>query len=60
MVYGLTAVDALARVCYHAQELSLLTASTPIHIGELEQVKHDLDQAYKDLLYPPQENHEPN
>lgn len=60
MVYGLTAADALARVCYHAQELSLLTSSGPIYRDELEQAKRDLDRAYDDLLNPPREKNEPS
>lgn len=60
MVYGLDGAAAIARVCYHAQELSLLTAQGFVDVVEISLVKADLDRAFADLTNPTREKHEPN
>ena len=58
MTFGLESVTALARVCYHAQELSLLTASSRVDEREIVAVKRALDQAWNEMFN--EERHEPN
>jgi len=60
VIYGLTECSALARVSYHAQELSLLTAQYGVGSAEIIRVKADLDAAYNDLLNRPLENKDVN
>ena len=49
MTYGLEGLTTLARVSYHAQELSLLTASQCRDEYKLRLVKRALDEAFHDL-----------
>lgn len=58
--YGLQDLNALARVCFYAQELSILTESPPMHPAEVVEVKRALDGAFNDLLGQNKEKHEPN
>ena len=60
MIYALQEANALARVCYHAQELSLLTAKSGVPASELFEVKQALDEAFRDIFDIPQETHGPN
>lgn len=60
MIFGLHEANALARVSYHAQELSLLTARYGIPVEELFEVKQALDQAFHDIFNIQQEKHGPN
>ena len=55
MIYGLQDAAALARVCYHAQELSLLTRKTGVPARELVEVKHALDEAFQEMFFHPKE-----
>ena len=52
MIYGLQEANALARICYHAQELSLLTANHWVVPAEIAEVKAALDLAYNELTNP--------
>ena len=60
MIFGLDEAGALARVSYHAQELSLLTSRTNINPREIISVKMDLEKAFRDLFDLPTEKHELN
>ena len=60
MIYGLQEANALARVCYHAQELSLLTSKSGVPARELFEVKQALDEAFRDIFDIPQEKHGSN
>lgn len=60
MIYGLQDLDALARVCYHAQELSILSEGPFIPYGEMMDAKRDLDIAFMELMHKSKEKHEPS
>ena len=57
MVYLLDA-SALARICYHAQELSLLTARELVDTDEVISVKKSLDEAFREMFN--EEKHGPH
>ena len=52
MIYGLQEAGALARVSYHAQELSLMAAKHDIPAKELVEVKRALDEAFEEMFTP--------
>ena len=52
MIWGLQEAAALARVSYHAQELSLLTARQGVPAKELVEVKQALDDAFHEMFTP--------
>lgn len=60
MIIGLGEIHALARVCYHAQELSLLAAKDWVEPAEIAMVKAALDSAYDELTHPRREKHDVN
>ena len=56
-VYGLEEAGPLARVCSHAQEVSLLTERATVNHKELLHEKKLLDQAFNELFDLPMEKH---
>ena len=57
MIFGLKDAEALARTCYYAQELSLLTAKHGIPASELVDVKRALDEAFQEMFINPKGKH---
>lgn len=57
MIWGLQEANALARVSYHAQELSLLTAKQGVPAAELAEVKRALDEAFQEMFTQPKGKH---
>lgn len=53
-------VGAPARICYYAQELSLLMARPAMDLQSIVQSKDQLDQAFRELIQQLQEDHELN
>lgn len=57
MIYGLNEAGALARTCYYAQRLSLLTAASKLDAALAQEAKAALDLAFSQLMYRTEESH---